>query len=159
MTVGGRTYPVHVVARSAGRVELEIGGERVVVDGWPEGEPTPSRSVSVDGESVEARVEVDLAGGPLLSVPSASSVPVAGGPTQPPTGEGIPVAPPMPGRVVELRVQDGDRVEKGAVLLVLEAMKMRTEVTSPVAGLVRGVRVAAGSNARAREPMLFIAPA
>ncbi len=65
----------------------------------------------------------------------------------------------MPGKVIELRVAEGDRVEAGTVLLVLEAMKMRNEITSPSAGIVRGVRVAAGANARAKEPMLFVAPA
>jgi len=55
-------------------------------------------------------------------------------------------------------VSTGQRIEAGAVVLVLEAMKMRNEVTSPVAGFVRGLRVSVGANARAREPMLFVAP-
>jgi pyruvate carboxylase subunit B len=63
----------------------------------------------------------------------------------------------MPGKVIELRVKDGDRVEAGTVVLVLEAMKMRNEVTTPVAGTVRGLRVSAGANVRAREPMLYVA--
>jgi biotin carboxyl carrier protein len=64
----------------------------------------------------------------------------------------------MPGRVIEVRVKDGDQVRKGDVLLVLEAMKMRNEIVSPVEGVVRGLRVAAGSNARAKEPMLYVVP-
>jgi biotin carboxyl carrier protein len=64
----------------------------------------------------------------------------------------------MPGKVIELRVSEGQRIEAGTVVLVLEAMKMRNEVTSPVAGVVRGLRVRAGANARAREPMLFVEP-
>ena len=65
----------------------------------------------------------------------------------------------MPGRVVELRVKEGDRVRKGDVLVVLEAMKMRNELASPADGIVRGIRVAAGANARSNEPMMFVAPA
>jgi biotin carboxyl carrier protein len=64
----------------------------------------------------------------------------------------------MPGKVIEVRVKEGERVRKGDVLLVLEAMKMRNELTSPADGVVRGLRVSAGGNARAREPMMFIAP-
>jgi glutaconyl-CoA/methylmalonyl-CoA decarboxylase subunit gamma len=70
----------------------------------------------------------------------------------------IPILPPMPGRVVELRVHDGEAVAKGAVLLVLEAMKMRNEVTAPADGVVRDVRVREGANVRARETMLVLVP-
>jgi biotin carboxyl carrier protein len=62
----------------------------------------------------------------------------------------------MPGKVLELRVKDGDRVEKGQVLLVLEAMKMRNEVASPAAGVVAGLAVAAGANVRAKDVLLRI---
>ncbi len=64
----------------------------------------------------------------------------------------------MPGRVVELKVHEGDRVRQGTVLLVLEAMKMRNEVTSPLDGTVRDLKVSEGSSVRAREAMLYIAP-
>ena len=74
------------------------------------------------------------------------------------TGEGVPVVPPMPGRVIELKVAEGDRVSKGQTLLVLEAMKMRGEVASPADGFVRDIRVSPGSNARAKEPMMWIRP-
>jgi glutaconyl-CoA/methylmalonyl-CoA decarboxylase subunit gamma len=156
--VGDGTFPVTVVARSSGRVELEIGGERVVVDGWPESEPTPTHPVTVDGEAWTIAVEVDRASG-SPSVPAAPAARGgAGGPPPPAVADGVPVIPPMPGRVVELRVREGEAVSKGAVLLILEAMKMRTEVTSPVEGTVRGLRVGPGTNARAKEPMLFVAP-
>ncbi len=56
-------------------------------------------------------------------------------------------------------MHEGDRVRTGTVLLVLEAMKMRNEVTSPADGIVRNLRVSEGSSVRAREPMLRIAPA
>jgi 3-methylcrotonyl-CoA carboxylase alpha subunit len=43
---------------------------------------------------------------------------------------------PMPGRVIALSVQPGERVEKGAALMVLEAMKMECTIHAPVAGSV-----------------------
>jgi biotin carboxyl carrier protein len=64
----------------------------------------------------------------------------------------------MPGRVIELKVAEGDRVRKGDTLLILEAMKMRGEVSSPADGVVSGLRVSAGTNARAKEPMMWIRP-
>ena len=52
----------------------------------------------------------------------------------------------MPGRVIEVAVRAGDEVKSGALLLVLEAMKMETSVTSPVAGKVAAIKAAVGES-------------
>ncbi len=161
--VGGRVYPVRVVRRNPGRVDLEVGGEAVSVQGWPDREPTPPGPVDVNGERHAVRVTVEapataLPGGvaPVAST-AGTQVPLAPPSVTAALGATV-VVPPMPGRVVEVRVKDGDRVEAGAVLLVVEAMKMRNEVVAPVAGVVRDVRVRDGTNVRAREPMLTVVP-
>ncbi|HLM69825.1 MAG TPA: biotin/lipoyl-containing protein [Thermoplasmata archaeon] len=161
VTVGDRTYPVVVVASGVNRVELEIDGEKAVVENWPEHFSQPFGPVDVNGERWAVKVETgpsDTAAPPGPAVASAvSPVGPASTPTAAPaTGEGVPVVPPMPGRVIEIRVADGDRVTKGQTLLVLEAMKMRGEVASPADGVVRDIRVVAGANARAKEPMMWI---
>jgi 3-methylcrotonyl-CoA carboxylase alpha subunit len=51
---------------------------------------------------------------------------------------------PMPGKVIALLAEPGTRVEKGAALLVLEAMKMEHTISAPSAGCVRAFRFAAG---------------
>jgi propionyl-CoA carboxylase alpha chain len=51
---------------------------------------------------------------------------------------------PMPGLVVEVRVQEGERVFRGQELVTIESMKMESGVPSPCDGVVRKVRVAAG---------------
>ncbi|MBI3898936.1 MAG: acetyl/propionyl/methylcrotonyl-CoA carboxylase subunit alpha [Gammaproteobacteria bacterium] len=53
---------------------------------------------------------------------------------------------PMPGRVVALLAKPGARVDKGAPLLVLEAMKMEHTLAAPAAGTVRGFRFAVGAQ-------------
>ncbi|MGA8663926.1 MAG: biotin/lipoyl-containing protein [Thermoplasmata archaeon] len=160
VTVAGHTYPVTLVTSSPLRVELEIGGERVVVENWPDHFPEPPAPVDVNGE--RARVGLERLAAPETSRPEAPrpvAAPVASSEPPPaPVGEGVPVVPPMPGKVVELRVAEGAHVAVGEVLLVLEAMKMRNEITSPVAGVVRGLKVGVGANARAREPLLYVAP-
>ena len=164
VTVGGRTYPVHVVATGANRVELEVDGERAVIENWPEHFSSPFGPVDVNGERWTVTVETGPAEVTPPSRPSVPLAPVTGGtpllgPTPPLSdGGGIPVVPPMPGRVIDVRVAEGDRVTKGQTLLVLEAMKMRGEVPSPADGVVRDIRVAAGSNARAKEPMMWVRP-
>jgi biotin carboxyl carrier protein len=51
---------------------------------------------------------------------------------------------PMPGRVSDVRVVDGQKVEKGDVLVILEAMKMEHAIRSPRAGVVTRLFAEAG---------------
>ncbi len=51
---------------------------------------------------------------------------------------------PMPGMVMKVSVEAGQRVEAGAALVVLEAMKMENELRAPAAAVVKGVKVQAG---------------
>lgn len=50
----------------------------------------------------------------------------------------------MPGKIVRLNVAEGDQVEKGQPLLVMEAMKMENEIRSPGDGVVKFIRVKEG---------------
>jgi biotin carboxyl carrier protein len=156
--IGENEYPARVVSESPARVELEIAGEKVIVEGWWPGVASPTEPIAVDGErfQVRASVETTAPGAGLRAPPPSAPAPAPPAPAA--EGEGTHVAPPMPGKVVEVRVAEGETVRAGQVLLVLEAMKMRNEITAPVAGVVRSLSVSAGSNVRAREPMLRIAP-
>ena len=51
-----------------------------------------------------------------------------------------------PGIVVSVLVSEGDKVEKGQPLLILEAMKMQNEIEAPISGLVSGVHVSEGAT-------------
>jgi glutaconyl-CoA/methylmalonyl-CoA decarboxylase subunit gamma len=158
--IGERRFSAKIVADSPARIELEIDGEKVSVEGWRPGEPSPSEPVAVDGERFLVRASVGPAErGPQEPARPAISTASAAAPRPADVGEGTEITPPMPGKVVEIRVRDGETVRAGQVLLVLEAMKMRNEVTAPIAGVVRSLRVVAGANVRAREAMLRIAPA
>ena len=70
-------------------------------------------------------------------------------PLAPAAGEGVAegsLRAPMPGRVVALLAQPGQRVEKGAALLSLEAMKMEHTLTAPAAGTVKAFHCALGDQ-------------
>ena len=53
---------------------------------------------------------------------------------------------PMPGEVVAVRVQERQQVEKGDPVVVLSAMKMETNVASPVKGVVAKIAVSHGET-------------
>lgn len=66
------------------------------------------------------------------------------------------VKAPMDGAIVDVRVNAGDRVSKGQLLLVLEAMKMEHPLTAGIDGVIKGVQVMAGDQVRNRQVLLEI---
>lgn len=66
------------------------------------------------------------------------------------------VSVPMPGKVIAVLVSEGDRVDKGQGLVIVEAMKMENEVRSPVAGNVREVRVKTGEALDAGNVLMVV---
>lgn len=69
------------------------------------------------------------------------------------------VEAPMPGTVLEVLVADGDTVEEGQDLLVVEAMKMEHRLRAGRAGLVRGLTCKAGDRVDAGVALLEVVPA
>ena len=62
----------------------------------------------------------------------------------------------MPGKVLELRVGEGDVVRKGDTLVVLEAMKMEHPMRAPTDGRVAEIRVAVGDQVEAGAILLVV---
>jgi biotin carboxyl carrier protein len=94
----------------------------------------PIRSV-VRAESAQARAEKSL-----------SERQNAHGPTN--------VSSPMPGKVVKVLVNVGDRVQVGAPLIVVEAMKMENELVAKTNGVVSAIHAAAGDTVEARVALV-----
>ena len=63
---------------------------------------------------------------------------------------------PMPGMVVAVPVHEGQAIEKGEVLLILESMKMQNELRSPRAGVIARLRVRPGDRVEQKETMLSV---
>jgi biotin carboxyl carrier protein len=63
---------------------------------------------------------------------------------------------PMPGLVIAIPVVDGQPVEKGDVLLILESMKMQNELKAPRAGKVSRLRVAPGDRVEQKQTLLSV---
>ena len=63
---------------------------------------------------------------------------------------------PMPGLIVTVPVNEGQEVEKGDVLVVLESMKMQNQLKSPRPGKVRRVQVKPGDSVEQRDTLLSV---
>lgn len=126
--------------------------------------------ITVHGVSYEVEVEVLDPGD---GFPAAASLPVApppgyGNGTLPPApiahpapgpalaGEGE-VAAPVAGTVQEVRVKVGDTIAVDQIVVVVEAMKMNTNIASPRAGRVVEVLVAPGDAVREGQALLKLA--
>ena len=114
--------------------------------------------VTLGGKNYE--VEVDRGEASLLGVtegaapaPKAKAAPK---PAPAKTAEGTPVNAPMPGTVMKILVEAGQKVKKGEVILIFEAMKMENEVTAPVDGTVSAIVTEVGAPLNKGDLLLGI---
>ncbi len=70
---------------------------------------------------------------------------------------GTPVAAPMPGTILDIRVSAGQSVKAGDVLVILEAMKMENEIKAPSDGTVTSVAVQKGEGVDTGATLVTIA--
>lgn len=67
------------------------------------------------------------------------------------------VISPMPGQIVNLHVKEGDTVQEGAELLVMEAMKMQNVIRAPKSGRIKSVLIKSGQNVIADQELIKFA--
>jgi biotin carboxyl carrier protein len=169
VTIGGRSY------------DVEVRGDVVVVDGheFPVnvreekayttvtagsvpyriqlpamGERQSGMTVQVDYRPYTFEYEGRLGGGAAPRAPRATP----GNPTpQAATaGQKGGVRAQIAGRILSIKVKPGDAVERGQVLLLLEAMKMENEVKAPAGGIVREILVAEGARVSEGETLVMV---
>lgn len=125
-------------------------------------------NVFVDEEYFEVGVE-EQGGSPVIrhvrqmpaGVPVSGPAPAAPKPAQPKAAtaaagvDGTPLTAPMPGMIVKYLKQDGDAVNKGETVVILEAMKMENALPAPADGIVKAVNFATGDSV-AKDAVLCV---
>ena len=99
-------------------------------------------TVELEGKAFVVKVSE---GGEIGQISAATPTPSAPA-TAPTSTEGTPVSAPMAGNIWKVVATEGQRVAEGDVLLILEAMKMETEIRASKAGVVQGIRVKTGDS-------------
>jgi acetyl-CoA/propionyl-CoA carboxylase biotin carboxyl carrier protein len=132
--------------------------EAVPVDGTEEAEPLLERSIPVvvDGKrySVKLWLPEQAAGTATPRKRSARPRPGAGA-SGGGAGSGT-ISAPMQGTIVKVLVAEGDAVEVGQSVLVLEAMKMENHISAEKSGTVKEVRIAAGDTVGTGDVLVVI---
>lgn len=116
--------------------------------------------VTVNGIAYDIDVEVEEQERPTLG---SVIIGGGGGSSAAPTTASVKAASanavvaPLSGAVARILVAEGDEITEGQVLLVLEAMKMETEITAPHAGTVAHVLVGERDAVQGGEPLIELA--
>lgn len=139
--VNGTAYPIdYSVIEAGSKYSVLIGQESLNVTVNP---GTSDLDLIVGGHPYRARVLDERERGALELEKDR------------PSGGGV-VKSVMPGIVLKVFVTEGDRVEAGGPLLILEAMKMENEICADGDGTVRKVHVSEGKTVNSNDPLVTI---
>jgi biotin carboxyl carrier protein len=96
---------------------------------------------------------------PVQAAPAPVAAPVATPAAPAPvvgSGEGDPITAPMPGKILDIKVNVGDVVTENQVLAVLEAMKLENEIVAPRAGTITAVIATKGAPIDVGQTIVII---
>jgi len=112
-------------------------------------------TVNVSGQSYVVEVSE---GGDISKIGNVGQMaaPVALTPVASGSGKGEAYRAPLSGNIFKVHVQVGQSVSEGQVLLILEAMKMETELKAPKAGIINSIKVAEGNSVAVGDELLVI---
>ena len=126
-------------------------------------------NITVNGKSYDVAVEevggaasapvaaAHVAAATAAAAPApAAAAPAAPAPA-PAAAEGTPIKAPMTGNILDVKVNVGDTVSVGQVLVVLEAMKMENDIVASVAGKVTSIAVKKGDTVNSDDVIATIA--
>jgi biotin carboxyl carrier protein len=161
-TLGDDSYTVEIEETGKSVYRVSVDGHEFVVDGKKTGRT--NYSLIVDNRSFE--IEVDNTGDEYRVLVDGRSyhihlvderrVRVGGNQAGAQMQGRQNVSVPMPGKVIAILVAEGDQVEKGQGLIIVEAMKMENEVHSPIAGEVKEIKVKTGETVEGGAVLLVV---
>lgn len=104
----------------------------------------------------EYELEAPAAAAPIAAAPAPVAAPAAA-PAAGALAAGEVVTSPMPGNILKINVAQGQKVNEGDVLIVLEAMKMENEISATKSGTVAQISVTKGAVVETGTPLVVIA--
>lgn len=111
-------------------------------------------SVRVNGKDYTVEVSTGGAVGTAPAQATAAPAPIAAPAAS--TAGGSPLLAPLPGSIFSMKCKEGDAVNEGDTVLVMESMKMESEVTAHQSGTIQSVRVKEGDNVQTGDELVVI---
>jgi len=142
--------------------EVEIEGETVIVNGRPFTVTLDGNRAEVNGTSYEVELQGDQATVNGIAYALQVQEKERPGAEAPPrvvraaAEEAGAVTAIMPGKIIRVLVKEGDEVQEGDVVCVLEAMKMENELRASKSGVVKEVTVEPGSDVEMGEVLVMV---
>jgi oxaloacetate decarboxylase alpha subunit len=140
---------------------LENRGNPDAFEPAPKGDAEDTFTITVDGNQYVVKVDE---GGDVTQLGALNGAPTSmGGAAAPAAGGAVPAAggeamkAPLSGNIWKVEVAAGEYVEEGDVIVILEAMKMETEVRASKSGTVGSVSVKEGDSVSVGDTLLTIA--
>ena len=144
--VQGVDYDVEIEEVEGNVAKVNVNGIRFDVELKQPINPTSSlKKVRVEAPKPVARPAI-----PTAAPAAAPAAPAA------PAGAGSPIKAPLPGTIIELKVNVGDTVKQGDCVLILEAMKMQNNIESEYEGTVTSITVKQGETVMEGAVLLTI---
>lgn len=105
-------------------------------------------NITVNGTSYDVTVEEagEVSAAPAPAAPSAPAAKPAPKPAAAGAQGGVKVTAPMPGTIVDVKLQPGAQVKNGTVIAILEAMKMENDIVASCDGTLATVNVTKGQS-------------
>ena len=122
----------------------------------PASSPSGSAVYSVRVNGKDYTVEVSTGGAigtapiPATTAPAPIAAPAAS------TAGGSPLLAPLPGSIFSMKCKEGDAVNEGDTVLVMESMKMESEVTAHQSGTIQSILVKEGDNVQTGDELMVI---
>lgn len=106
-----------------------------------------SNNASIQMPATQATPAAPAQAAPASPAPAAAPANVEGGQK---------VEVPMPGTILDIRVQVGQKINKGDVIAILEAMKMENEILASNSGIVKEIFVSEKQKVESQESLMII---
>jgi len=113
--------------------------------------------INIEGKTFIAEVEeIGAPGSAAPASPAAKKVVSAAATAPVVPGAGNAIVAPMPGKIISVKVQKGQQIKVGDVVIILEAMKMEQEIKSSVEGTVAEIPVAEGETVKKEQALIVV---
>ncbi len=154
-SINGNEYTVAVIDLDGNTAAVEVNGTSYKVDILGEELNITPRPVAKPAAPVAAAPQSQAAAPAPVAQTAPAEQPVAPAPAQP-ASNGKPILSPLPGVILDLKVNVGDQVKAGQTVAVLEAMKMENNINAEHDGVVTAIKVNKGDSILEGAEILLI---